>query len=93
MREILELVDFSNKYFNLTEPWKLIKENNQQCEELCYQYLTLIANISILLNPFIPKGTSKVANWIGLDITKYDFTELQSLSLKEFNPLYSRILE
>ena len=86
-------MDFSNKYFNSTEPWNVIKENKKQCEELCYQFLILITNINILLNPFIPNGTNQVANWIGLDITKYDFTELQSLSLKEFNPLYSRILE
>lgn len=92
LREILELVDFSNKYFNSTEPWNVIKENKNQCEELCYQFLILITNINILLNPFVPKGTNQVANWIGLDITKYDFVEPQSLSLKEFNPLYSRII-
>ena len=93
LREILELVDYSNKYFNLTEPWKVIKENKQQCEELCYQYLTLIANISILLNPFIPKGTSKVANWISIDINQYCPVVINSVTLKDFEPLYTRITD
>ena len=93
LREILELVDYSNKYFNTTEPWKVIKEDKNQCEDLCYQYLTLIANISALLHPFIPNGTYKVADWIGIEIENYNFYEIESVVLKEFQPLYERIIE
>ena len=91
LREILDLIDFSNKYFNNTEPWKLIKTNSTQCEQLCYQYLTLIANISILLNPFIPRGTNKVLSWIGITSSDYNFHEIQDITLQEFQPLYTRI--
>lgn len=93
LREILELVDYSNKYFNTTEPWKVIREDKIKCEELCYQYLILIANISILFYPFIPKGTNKVANWIGIVIQSYNFYEVQNTVLKEFNKLYERIAD
>ena len=93
LREILELVDYSNKYFNATEPWKVVKEDRSQCEELCYQYLTLIANVSILLNPFIPNGANRVADWLGIDIKNYDYYEISNVELKEFKPLYSRIIE
>ena len=89
----MELVDYSNKYFNTTEPWKVIKEDKNQCEDLCYQYLTLIANISALLHPFIPNGTYKVADWIGIEIKNYNFYEIESVVLKEFKPLYERIIE
>ena len=91
LRVILELVDYSNKYFNTTEPWKVIKEDKKHGEELCYQYLTLIANISILLNPFIPNGTKRVADWIGIGIKKYNFIEIDNVELEEFKPLYERI--
>lgn len=87
----MELVDFSNKYFNTTEPWKVIQENRINCENLCYQYLSLIVNISILLNPFIPSGTNKVAKWLNINIQKYDFQEIDTVNIGEFNPLYSRI--
>ena len=92
LREILDLVDYANRYFNDTVPWKLINENKIQCEELCYQYLSLIANLTILLNPFIPKGTSKVAEWIGLKIDKYEFVNIGKIELTEFYPLYTRIV-
>lgn len=93
LKEILELVDYSNKYFNITEPWKVVKEDKNHCEELCYQYLTLIVNLSILLNPFIPNGTDKVASWIGIEIKKYDFYEISNIILQDFKPLYSRIVD
>ena len=91
LRDILELVDYSNKFFNSTEPWKLVKEDKGKCERLCYQYLILIANIIVLLNPFIPKGTSKVAKWIGIEIKKYEPVKLQKVQIEEFRPLYERI--
>ena len=91
LREILNLVDYSNKYFNETKPWEAVKEDKYYCEELCYQYLTLIANISILLNPFVPRGTNKVANWINIEISQYDFYEIDNLTLQEFDILYKRI--
>lgn len=93
LREVLDLVCFSNKYFNSTEPWKVLKEDENHCKKLCYQYLTLIANISILLNPFIPKGTNKVADWIGIEIQSYDFFDIGKVELKEFYPLYARITD
>lgn len=92
IKEILELVDYSNRYFNLSLPWVVIKENVDYCEKLCYQYLSLIANLTILFNPFIPRGTFKVADWIGINIDKYDFYDLGETSLKEFAPLYTRIV-
>ncbi len=93
LREILDLVDYSNKYFNTTEPWNVIKTDKKQCEQLCYEYLTLISNITILLNPFIPNGTSKVANWIGIKIESYNYCEPNNIILKEFQPLYIRIID
>ena len=44
IKGIFELVDFANKYFDKTEPWKVIKEDRNKAEELCYNYLQLIVN-------------------------------------------------
>ena len=91
LREILKLVDFSNKYFNEATPWKLVNEDKDACEELCCQYLTLIVNLSTLLNPFIPSGTNKVAKWLYFEINEYKFNEISHIKLGNFCPLYSRI--
>ncbi|MBE7076639.1 MAG: methionine--tRNA ligase [Clostridiales bacterium] len=91
LRTILELVDFSNKYFNETEPWNAFKINEEKCKNLCYQYLSLILNLAILLNPFIPKSSNQVLNWLDTKLERYQTNELSDVEILEFNPLYSRI--
>ena len=91
VREIFELVDYANKFFDSTQPWNVYKEDKIKCEELCYQYLSIIANVAILLNPFTPKGCSKVLNWINLKLDKYTFIYPNKFTINEFSPLYERI--
>lgn len=92
-REIFELVNFANKYFNQTEPWRVIKENKEEAEKLCYNYLSLILNLAILLNPIIPTGSNKVLEWLHIKDFSYQFTELKTIEIFEFYPLYQRIIE
>lgn len=91
VKEIFELVNFSNRFFNETEPWKVFKIDHERTEELCFQYLNLILNITILLNPIIPAGTNKIFKWLGLKKFAYNYTELQEFSIGEFEVLYQRI--
>ena len=91
LKSILELVDYSNKLFDATQPWKVFKEDKKECERLCFQYLTLISNICILLNPFIPTGTTKVANWLGVEINKFEIYIPKNIEFDFFEPLYERI--
>ena len=91
LREICELVDFSNKFFNETQPWNVLKTDKKGCEKLCYQYLTLIANLAILLNPFIPKGSEKVLFWLNVELKEYGFKKLNNTFITDFAPLYTRI--
>lgn len=93
LKEILSLVDFSNKYFNDTEPWKIIKNDYNKAENFCYQYLNLVANLSVLLNPYIPSGTNKVANWLNIKIDSYQYKELDNVNVNDFETLYKRINE
>ena len=87
------LVNFANKYFNQTEPWRVIKENKEEAEKLCYNYLSLILNLAILLNPIIPTGSNKVLEWLHIKDFSYQFTELKTIEIFEFYPLYQRIIE
>ena len=93
VKQILELVDFSNKYFDITEPWKVVKSDITSANDLCYNYLTLIANIAILFNPIIPRGTNKVLNWLKVVPTKYNYHQLGTIEISDFQPLYKRIEE
>lgn len=90
-KEILSLVSYSNKYFDETTPWIVVKNNPEVAEQLCYNYLTLIANIAILLNPIIPTGTNKVLKWLNINTFSYKFTNLNCTTISAFQPLYTRI--
>ena len=59
------VVSFSfdaNKYFNDSEPWAVKKKDPDRMKTILFTIVQQIKNISILLNPIIPKSTSKVLN-------------------------------
>lgn len=89
---IFELIDFANKYFDQTKPWQIIKEDSLKCEQLCYEYITIIANVSVLLNPIIPQGTGRVLDWLNIKNYSFYYFEPNQLNLTSFEPLYSRII-
>ena len=57
------VVSFSfdaNKYFNDLEPWSVKKRDPERMNTIIYTISQQIKNVSILLNPIIPKSTQKV---------------------------------
>ncbi len=91
VKEIMELVSFANKYFDTTAPWNTIKTDLELCNRQCLEYLTLIANISIMLQPIIPKSANKVICWLSIEnsFIKYNFKS--DIHLKDFERLFDRI--
>jgi len=66
---IKKVVNFSfeaNKYFNDLEPWAVKKKDPERMNTILYTILLQIKNISILLNPIIPKSTKKVLDTINI---------------------------
>ena len=59
IKSVINISFLTNKYINDEEPWKL-KNNNEKMNNVLHLSLEQIAKISILLNPIIPKATTKV---------------------------------
>ena len=59
IKSVINISFLTNKYINDEEPWKL-KDNKEKMNNILHLSLEQIAKISILLNPIIPKGTTKV---------------------------------
>ena len=89
--EILALVNFSNKYFDETQPWKLVKTDKSACESLIFDYLTLITNIAILFLPILTKSSKQVLNWLNIKDFKYEYTQPNDIQIKNIEPLFARI--
>lgn len=69
-REALSLMmDFArtgNKYLAETEPWKTIKTNEERTATILNIALNIVANLSILSQPFLPFTSEKIKDMLGL---------------------------
>lgn len=64
--EVFSLARFGNKYYDINQPWKTRVSNPALCEETLYNCVQIVANIAILLYPFLPFSSEKVLGWLGL---------------------------
>lgn len=61
-----ELVRFGNRYYDAKAPWKTRTVDEQKCGETIANCAYLIANLAVLLHPFLPFSSEKVENWLGV---------------------------
>jgi methionyl-tRNA synthetase len=85
---IKTVVNFSfeaNKYFNDSEPWAVKKKNPEKMNSILYTITRQIKNISILLNPIIPKSTQKVLETMNIENSQIKLTNILDENLFDHN--------
>lgn len=93
VKEIMELVSFSNKLFDSYAPWATLKVDSEKCQEQLFNILTLINNINIMLSIITTKGSQKVFKFLNTnenDFKPFYFDTDITLS-EEIAPLYARL--
>ena len=89
--EIFNFVRYANKFFDTEQPWITRTTDEKACENTLYQCVQIIANLAVLLFPFLPFSSEKVCKWLGIN-NKW---EKQSVSagylLPEVEILFQRI--
>ena len=60
INETMNAVRDANKYFNDTEPWKVVKENKERCGTIINICLQLIHSFAIFFNPITPFASEKI---------------------------------
>ena len=89
---IRELVEIGNKYYEDQQPWKQQKENIQKFNNTIYTCSTIIANLSNLYEPFMPKSSNKVRKLLNIDKCTWDYIEApKRYKLNGIEPLFERI--
>ncbi len=89
--EIFEFVRYGNKYFDAEKPWVTRNSDLVACGKTIFNCVHIIANLSILLNPFIPFSSQKVCSWLGINTSwKPQFVE-NELIIPEPEILFERI--
>ena len=64
---IFDFIRFGNKYYDSTEPWKTRVENKGKCYNTLYNCVQIIANLAVLLQPFLPFSSQKITKWLNLN--------------------------
>jgi len=63
---VRKLVGRANKYVEETAPWKLRSAGDPRLGTVCAELLEAVRVSTLLLNPFIPRATARVARDLGL---------------------------
>lgn len=93
---VLDLARKANKYIDITEPFRLYKENSQAVEidEILYHLIETSRFIGVLLSPFIPETSKLILEQLKSkkdtfdSLIKFDGTE--SVILTKPNVLFER---
>ncbi len=72
--EAMNLARLGNKYLADTEPWKLVKDeaNAERVQTIMNIALQITANLSIVLQPFLPSTAAKLSEFIDLKSTTWE---------------------
>lgn len=69
--EAMNLARLGNKYLAELEPWKLIKTDVKRVETIMNIALQITANLSIVLQPFLPATAEKLSQFLNFKTTDW----------------------
>ncbi len=72
MKEAMNLARLGNKYLAETEPWKLIKTDEDKVKTILNIALQISASLSIVLEPFLPFTAEKIRKILAIDKIVWD---------------------
>lgn len=89
--KIIELLDYANKYYDDKKPWIQFKENKSEFDNIIYTCAVIIANISNVIEPFMPETAEKIRNYLKIEQKTWNYIDIQEeVELKNIEPLFER---
>jgi methionyl-tRNA synthetase len=90
--KIIELLDYANKYYDERKPWVQAKEDIEEFNNTMYTCACLIANISNIIEPFMPATAAKIRKYLNIEKCTWEPVKLNSeLMLENIEPLFERM--
>ena len=78
-KEAMNMARIGNKYLADTEPWKLAKTDMARVATILNISLQIVANLSIVMEPFLPFSAAKMLKQLGVE--KMPWTKLGDMDL------------
>lgn len=72
--EAMNLARLGNKYLAESEPWKLVKTDPLRVETIMHIALQITANLSLILEPFLPTTAAKLRTYLNIELTDWSET-------------------
>ena len=72
LKEAMNLARLGNKYLADTEPWKVIKTDERRVKTILNICLQISANLSTLMEPFMPISSQKLREFMNIDVIDWD---------------------
>ncbi|HKL67089.1 MAG TPA: methionine--tRNA ligase [Bacteroidales bacterium] len=72
LREAMNVARLGNKYLADTEPWKLIKTDEERVKTILNIALQITANLTIILDPFLPFSVNKLRDWLNINTLEWE---------------------
>ncbi|MGE0077603.1 MAG: methionine--tRNA ligase [Bacteroidales bacterium] len=72
LKEAMNLARLGNKYLADTEPWKIFKQDPERVATILNISMQITANLSILLEPFLPFTAEKIRKMIDFADNKWE---------------------
>ena len=88
---IFTLIKKANKYFDDEKPWINIKRDKEKCAESMYMCIQIIANLSNLLEPFMPFTCKKIRDFLGINNPVWMPVEINHGNINNIEILFERI--
>ncbi|WP_294393216.1 methionine--tRNA ligase [uncultured Clostridium sp.] len=88
---IFSLIKKANKYFDEEKPWVNIKKDKQKCAQSMYTCIQIIANLSNLLEPFMPFACEKIRGFLGINNPVWMPIEIKEGKINKLEILFERI--
>lgn len=92
INKVFEYISLGNKYYDENTPWIKIKEDIESFNDITYTCTYMIANISNLINPFMPSSSIKIKEI--LNIKENTFNEIiikGDIKLNDVSLLFNKI--
>lgn len=91
IERIFDFVRFSNKFFDTEQPWITRTADPASCQGTLFQCVQIIANLAVLLYPFLPFSSEKICGWFGIGNRWQKQSVPAGYALPEIEILFQRI--
>lgn len=89
--DIMKFIKSANKMFDDNKPWVTIENDKKKCEDTIYSCIQIIANLSNLLEPFMPFSCEKIRGFLDLEEPIWSYIEKSDSRIKDVEILFDRI--